>query len=94
MLYLWARGIHKHRIARSETVEFDGDLLEALSELCARLDISRPMMLAKHEREWAEFSQTTFTKDHFVEAIPFDKLEIEQIDPDAKKKKSQVPRNG
>lgn len=94
MVYLWARAIAKQRIVRSETVEFHEELLPALSELCARLDISRPMLLSKHEREWAQFQQTTFARDHFVEGIPFDKLEIERIDSDAKKKKSDDPRNG
>lgn len=94
MEYLWARAIKNHRIARSETVPWEGDLPEALSALCAALDIPRPMMLQKHDREWADFSQTSFTKDHFIESIPFDKVEIERIDPDAKKKQSKDPRNG
>lgn len=94
MLQLWVRMIRKHRIIRSETAPFDGDLQETLGELCTRMDIPRPLFLGKHEREWAQFGQTAFSKDHFVESVPFDKLEIEQIDPDAKKKKSQDPRNG
>ena len=94
MIYLWARAIHKHRILRSETVEWTGDFVESLSALCAILDISRPLLLEKHEREWSEFSQTSFTADHFVESIPFDKIEIERIDPDEKKKRSHDPRNG
>ena len=94
MTYLWARAIRKHRIERSETVEWSGDFIECLSALCSILDIPRPMLLAKHEREWAEFAQTTFLADHFVESIPFDKIEIEHIDPDEKKKRSQDPRNG
>lgn len=94
MLRLWARTVKKNRIARSETVDMPGDLMEALGEVCALMDIPRPMWLAKHEREWDQFRQTAFTKDHFVESVPFDKLEIEQFDPDEKKKKSQDPRNG
>lgn len=94
MTQLWARGIKKHRIVRSETVELGNDVMEALGELCKLLDISRPMFLGKHEREWEQFGMTSFTKDNFADTIPFDKLEIERIDPDAKKKKSQDPRNG
>lgn len=94
MLQLWARAIKKHRIVRSETVPLEGDLTDALANICALLDISRPIFLSKHEREWSQFGMTSFTQDHFVEPIPFDKVEIEQIDPDAKKKKSQDPRNG
>ncbi len=93
MIQLWARIIHKHRIARSETIEMRGDLTETLGELCMRMDIPRPLFLGKHEREWAQFQQTAFTKEHFVESVPFDRLEIEQFDSEAKKKKSQDPRN-
>ena len=33
------------------------------------------------------------TPDAFFEAVPFERLEIEFIDPDAPKKKSRDPRN-
>jgi hypothetical protein len=36
---------------------------------------------------------TRFLQDAFFETVPFEKLEIEYIDPDAPKKKSQDPRN-
>lgn len=94
MIMLWARAIKKTRIVRSETVELGDDLMEAIGALCMLLDIPRPLFLSKHEREWAQFQQTTFTKDHFIESIPYDKIEFEQFDPNAKKKKSQDPRNG
>lgn len=94
MIRLWARAIYKNRILRSETVEWTGDFLESLSALCAALDIPRPLLLEKHGREWSEFAQTSFTADHFVESIPYDKIEIERIDPDDKKKRSNDPRNG
>lgn len=92
MIELWARAIRKNRIARSVTVPFDGDLTEALGEIATQLDISRPMFLGKHEREWAQFGQTSFSKDHFVDPIAYDKIEIELIDPDAKKKKDDGVR--
>lgn len=94
MTVLWTRAIKKHRIVRSETTPMEDGLTAALEVLCAKLDIPRPMFLGKHEREWAQFGQTAFTKDHFVESIPFDKIEIEQYDPDIKKQRSQDPRNG
>ena len=34
-----------------------------------------------------------FLPDAFFEAVPFERLEIEYIDPDAPKKKSRDPRN-
>ena len=94
MTRLWARAIKKHRIARSETVEMTDNLMDDIGELMRIMDLPRPLWLGKHEREWEQFGQTSFTKDHFVESIAYDKIEIERIDPDAKKKKSQDPRNG
>lgn len=94
MTQLWARAIRKHRIERSETVELSDDLGAALNEICAKLDISRPLFLGKHAREWEQFGMTAFTKEHFVDSFPYDKLEIERFDPEQKKKKSQDPRNG
>lgn len=94
MVRLWARMIKKHRIIRSETVELTEDIHQAIGELCAVMDISRPMFLGKHQREWEHFQQTSFTGEHFVEPVFFDKLEIERIDSEAPKKKSKDPRNG
>ncbi|MDL2317590.1 hypothetical protein LJC74_00660 [Eubacteriales bacterium OttesenSCG-928-A19] len=95
MTELWARAIRRHRIARSETVPMENDdLVDALGLLCAKLDIPRPMMLGKHEREWEQFGLTSFARDDFIEKIPYDRLEVERIDPDAKKKRSEDPRNG
>ena len=49
--------------------------------------------LDKNEREWEEFGMTRFLPDAFFETVPFERLEIEYIDPDAPKKKSKDPRN-
>ena len=93
MAQLWARMVKKNRIIQSETIPFE-DLYDSLGEICRKLDIPRPIFLTKHEKEWREFQQTSFTAYDFVEAIAFDKLEIEHIDLGAPKKKSQDPRNG
>lgn len=91
---IWARAIKRNRIEKSETVPYEGSLLDALGTLCARMDLPRPMILPKHEREWDQFQQMHFNKDSFVEHFPFDKLEIERIDPAAEKSRSMDPRNG
>lgn len=94
MTHLWVREIKQHRIARSETAPLGDDLQHTLGGLLVKMDIARPLWLDKHAREWAQFGQTTFSRDHFVESVSFDRLEIERIDPDAKKAKSTDPRNG
>lgn len=89
---LWARKIRGQRIIMSETVPCDPtDLQDALLELCRRMDVPRPLWLNKHEKEYNAFGRTAFSQDHFIESIPFTKLEIELIVPESLKKKG--PRN-
>lgn len=91
---LWVRAVAGHRIVRQATAPCTREdpqnaLLAALKEL----DLSRPVWLPKHQREWEEFGQTRFTQEHFLESIPFDRLEIEYINPLAPRQKSRDPRN-
>ena len=91
---LWVRTIRHHRIDR-QVVEpcLRDDPMDALSEACHKLDIARPLWLDKNQREWDDFGQTRFLPDAFMEPVDFQRLEIEFIDPDAKKKRSNDPRN-
>jgi hypothetical protein len=85
---IWVRLMRKNRIERDITVECaHEDWQEALSQACHQLDTGRPMVLPRHERDWEQFSQARFLKEHFVEDVPFDRMEVEFIDPDKKKKK-------
>lgn len=91
---LWVRTIRQNRIDRQLTEPcLRDDPIEALSDACQKLDISRPLWLDKNQREWEEFGQTRFLPDAFVDSVDFQRLEIEFIDPDAKKKRSSDPRN-
>ena len=62
------------------------DWQEALDSACRQLDVPRPMILPRHERDWEQFSQARFLREHFVEDVPFDRMEVEFIDPDRKKR--------
>ncbi len=94
MARLWAKIIVKHRIQRQETAEADfEDVKDALTRLCAAFDIPRPMWLPKHEREYESFRRTAFLPEHFIEEVPFQKLEIEFLDDETKKRRSPDPRN-
>ena len=91
---LWVRTIRHHRMDRQVTVPCSkSEVQDALSEACHELDLPKPIWLEKNEREWQEFSQTRFLPDAFFESVPFERLEIEFIDPDAKKRRSPDPRN-
>lgn len=94
MARLWARIIIKHRIARQNTAPCAwGDAESALTELCREFDIPCPIWLGKHERDFEEFRRTAFLPEHFMEDVPFDRLEIEYLDDENKKRRSKDPRN-
>lgn len=94
MARLWARIIVKHRISRQATVPCVPDgVEEALNELCREFDIPNPIWLRKHEREFEEFRCTAFLPEHFIEDVPFQKLEIEYLDDTGVARKSTDPRN-
>ena len=85
---IWVRLVKKNRIERDVTVDCArADWQEALNEACRRMDVGKPMVLPRHERDWEQFSQARFLREHFVEDVPFDRMEVEFIDPDKKKKK-------
>jgi len=91
---LWAKIIMKQRIMRQATIEavFE-DAEAALTELCRDFDIPSPLWLKKHEREYEEFRRTTFLPEHFMEEVPFQRLEIEFLEDDNRTRRSNDPRN-
>ena len=84
---IWVRLMRKNRIERDLTVDCAHEKWqEALEDACHQLDVSRPMILPRHERDFAQFNQARFLPEHFVESVAFDRMEVEFIDPDKKKK--------
>ena len=43
------------------------------------------MILPRHLRDYERFRQMRFLPEHFVESVSFDRMEVEYIDPEAKK---------
>ena len=94
MSRLWIRLIRHHRIARQQTVDCAwGDQHEALREACRGLDVPAPIWLNKNETEFDRFRRTAFGEDSFVESISFDRMEIEFLDDEDKKRARPDPRN-
>ena len=84
---IWIRLVRKNRIEKDLTLDCAREgWKDALEEGARRLDAPRPLVLPRHERDWEEFSQTRFRRDHLMEDVPFDRMEVEWIDPDGKKK--------
>ena len=88
---IWVRLMRKTRIDQDITVECAlDDWQDALEEACHQLDVPRPLLLPRHERDWEQFSQARFLKEHFMEDVAFDRMEVEFIDPDKKKKNNPL----
>ena len=109
MARLWVRIIEKHRIARQATAPCTpSGAAEALAESVlstirlpthsifttdsVRMRIKRSFM-HKQEHEFEAFRHTAFLPEHFMEDVPFDRLEIEYLDDTGKKRRSNDPRN-
>ena len=91
---LWVRTIRHHRMDKQHVSPCTrDDPQDALADACHALDLPKPIWLDKNQREWDDFGQTRFLPDAFMESVPFQRLEIEFIDPDAKKKRNPDPRN-
>ena len=89
---LWGRIIKGTRILKSETVPCNPqDITEALLALCRLFDVPRPLWLNKNEKDFTSFGRTHFTQDHFMESIPFSRMEIELISPQEKKPHARNP---
>ncbi len=56
---------------------------EAMDEILHKLDLSRPVILSKHESEWENYGRTAFLPQDFIESVPFDRFEIELLTDDS-----------
>lgn len=86
---IWVREIKKNRIIRDVTAACpDGDWESALAQACRSLDIAVPMVVRRHYKDFEDFRQLRFLPEHFLEPVPFDRLEVEFFDPDDRKKRT------
>ena len=77
---LWVRLMKRHRVDRDALIECEHDQAEdALRELLPKLDLSQPMWLSRHQTDWDEYALTRFKPEHFIEAVPFDSMEISYV---------------
>ena len=84
---IWVRLIKKGKIAASCVQACAADEWEdALTEACHALDVPKPVILPRHERDYASFRQARFLPEHFIESLPYDRMEVEYIDPEARSK--------
>ena len=89
----WAKIIINHKTVESLDIEgdlnntTDENMKKCLETTCNHFDMSMPVFLPKHKREWDDYKKVTFTTDDFIDEIYFDKFEFELIKEKKKKKK-------
>jgi len=57
-------------------------VFDALSKVCEKFDLQQPIWLGSNVKEFKRHSKTRFTKDSFIEDVPFDYLEFQVIEED------------
>ena len=89
MFRLWVRTVHKNHILR-DTIIPDADpektrthkVFDSLAEDCREFDLPVPIWLDANISEFQRSAATRFTRDSFVEDVPFDFLEIRIVEED------------
>ena len=80
---IWAKEILDNRLVNDMVVENTSrdtrthKVFQALDEIC-----SKPIWLDSNVNDFQLHSKTRFTKDSFIEDIPFDYLEFQVIEED------------
>lgn len=86
----WGKIKIEDRIKTDVALE-EKDFPSAVSAVCDRLDLSKPIVCAKHHAEIRSFKRTVFYADDFVESVDFDTFEVEVIGKDKKDKNLITP---
>lgn len=54
----------------------------AITQLCLHFDLSEPIWLNANITEFKQSARTRFYPDNFIDAVPFDYMEIQIIEED------------
>jgi|GEM_PF-37918 len=81
-------GVFRRVDSAQAPTEFDklfASVDSALEEAVRAMDLAKPIWFPMNKNDLARFGRTKFTQDHFVEAFPYQSLEIEIIETDEDK---------
>jgi len=93
MTKYWITLMRRTRRAADVTLEFpmiesEDDLFELLQEACKQLNQATPLILSKHLNDLESFHHTRFWPSDFMEAFPYDYMEVFELPEEDPKKKS------
>jgi len=79
---LWIRLMKGHKCLGDAVLPSGReDPRDALYQALPEMDVSQPLWLPIHQADWAEYALTRFLPEHFVDSVPFDRMEISYIAP-------------
>ena len=91
---IWIRLMKKNQSLGDTVVPAPRNEPEAaLREALTTLDISQPMWLPRHHLDWEEYAFTNFRPEHFVDSVPFDRLEVRYLFPEDEEKPARRKRS-
>ncbi len=85
---IWFKQWKDTRMLSDITIEDNSDdtrthkIFGALEEACVQMDLAQPIWLDSTIREFKKHGKARFTREAFVEEVPFDYLEIHVIEED------------
>ena len=92
MVRIWGVLKNRDRILQDTVATFDGsdlpELQDVVDTLCQLLDIPRPVLLSKHEKEYQNFARTRFSADDFIESVSFKQFELEFLKDKTKQRRT------
>lgn len=83
---IWAKIFLENRLIKDITVEDNTDdtrthkIFNSLEKVCREFDLEKPIWLESNIKDFKLHSKTRFTKDSFIEDVPFDFLEFHVIE--------------
>ncbi len=89
MFRLWVRQFKDTHMLRDTVIEDSTQdtrthkILNSLEKACREFDLPVPIWLDNNISSFKQTSVTRFTKDSFIEDVPFDYLEIKVIEEDS-----------
>lgn len=86
---IWAKTFKNNRMLRDMVVENGNPdmtrtqkVFDAVDQVCYAFDLSKPIWLDPNIEEFQRINKTRFRADNFIDAIPFDFLELHIIEED------------
>ena len=85
MITAWGKIIRNEKVVKSDTFtskqqDMADALLECVEHFAAVFDMEAPMWHSQHTKQLGLFHKATFKSDDFIDAVDFDKFELQLLD--------------